>query len=218
MLLHYIKIALRNLRKYPAQSIISVLGLAAGFVCLSLSALWMHYENTYDTMHEDYERIYTFMDPTFIDMTNDYWHNSRLQAVVSLYEKLRDEYPEVEAVTYCNNYATPQVVNGLEARDLQVDSTFIRVFSLPLVQGDYDFFTNEKEFAITEDFAKRLFPENTEFIGNKLTFANGFVGEVGAVIKDYGEHSVLQFDIARTVDFDFERGKYISLFAKVYEK
>ncbi len=218
MLLHYIKIALRNLRKYPAQTAISVLGLAAGFVCLSLSALWMHYENTYDTMHKDYERIYTFMDPTFIDMTNDYWHNSRLQAIVGLYEKLRDEYPEVEAVTYCNNSAAPQVVNGLEARDLQVDSTFIRVFSLPLVQGDYDFFTHEKEIAITEEFAKRLFPENTEFIGNKLTFANGFVGEVGAVIKDYGEHSVLQFDIARTGDFDFERGKYISLFAKVYER
>ena len=63
MLLHYIKIALRNLRKYPAQTAISVLGLAAGFVCLSLSALWMHYENTYDTMHKDYERIYTFQCP-----------------------------------------------------------------------------------------------------------------------------------------------------------
>ena len=62
MLLHYIKIALRNLRKYPTQTAISVLGLATGFVCLSLSALWMRYENTYDTMHEDYERIYALED------------------------------------------------------------------------------------------------------------------------------------------------------------
>ena len=218
MLLHYIKIALRNLRKYPTQTVVSILGLAAGFVCLSLSVLWMRYENTYDTMHEDYERIYTFMDPSLIDRTNDYWRLSRLQAVTGLCEKLQNEYPEVENVTYCYNYADPQIVNGLEARDLQVDSTFIRVFSLPLVEGDYDFLTNEKEIAITEKFAQRLFPESTDCIGNKLTFANGFVGEVGAVIKDYGKHSVFQFDIARTGEFKLGRGNYVSLFAKVYEK
>ena len=89
MLLHYIKIALRNLRKYPAQTAISVLGLAAGFVCLSLSALWMHYENTYDTMHKDYERIYAFIEPSFVGYTGDAWYDNHLLARVGLYvEKL----------------------------------------------------------------------------------------------------------------------------------
>ncbi len=218
MLLHYIKIALRNLRKYPAQTAISVLGLAAGFVCLSLSALWMHYENTYDTMHKDYERIYAFQDPMLAEKAGDTWHDNRLRARVGLYEKLRDEYPEVEAVAYCTHFANPKTVNGIEAKTLQVDSTFIRVFSLPLVDGDYDFLTNEKEVAITEEFAQRLFPKDTEVIGNRVSFSYGLIAEVGAVIKDYGEHSIFQFDIVHTGRFHLNKGNFISMYAKVYEK
>ena len=217
MLLHYFKIALRNLRKYPTQTVISVLGLAAGFVCLSLSALWMRYENTYDTMHEDYERIYTFMDPMFTESTGDTWHDNRLRARVGLYEKLRDEYPEVEAVAYCTHFASPKIVNGIEAKALQVDSAFIRVFSLPLVDGDYDFLTNDKEVAITEEFAQRLFPNETDIIGNKVSFSYGLISEVGAVIKNYGEHSIFQFDIVHTGRFYLDKGNFISMYAKIYE-
>ena len=34
MILHYLKIAVRNLWKYRTQSIISMLGLAIGFACV----------------------------------------------------------------------------------------------------------------------------------------------------------------------------------------
>ena len=40
MLLHYLKVAVRNLLKYKTQSIISMVGLAVGFACISLSAYW----------------------------------------------------------------------------------------------------------------------------------------------------------------------------------
>ena len=57
MITHNLKVAFRNLLKYKTQSIISVLGLAVGFVCFSLSAIWIHYEMTYDTFHENAEQI-----------------------------------------------------------------------------------------------------------------------------------------------------------------
>ena len=97
MILHYIKIALRNLRKYPAQTAISVLGLAAGFVCLSLSALWMHYENTYDTMHKDYERIYTFQDERFKERAGVTGYGTRMLSSCAVYKALLQDFPEVEA-------------------------------------------------------------------------------------------------------------------------
>ena len=49
MFVHYLKIAARNIRKYALQNAISILGLAAGFVCLSLSAIWIHFEESFDT-------------------------------------------------------------------------------------------------------------------------------------------------------------------------
>ena len=48
MFSHYLKIALRNIRKYALQNTVSVIGLAAGFVCLCLSSAWLYYEKTFD--------------------------------------------------------------------------------------------------------------------------------------------------------------------------
>ena len=233
MLLHYIKIALRNLRKYPAQTAISVLGLAAGFVCLSLSALWMHYENTYDTMHKDYERIYTFMDPWALGRTKYLSPFHRLRARPQLYTTLRDEFPEVEAVTsifslYSSPRACWQKVNGMDVNPIMIDSTFLQVFDLPLLQGDYDFITNPDKIALNEKYAKRLFPDETDVIGRKLTLyrerdmwgRRNTEGEreveVGAVIKDFGEHSIFDFDIAYT-EFGARGRDMHHLYAKLYE-
>ena len=64
MILHYLKVAFRNLLKYKTQSIISVLGLAVGFTCFALSAIWIHYEMTYDAFHEDAEQLHLFVGKT----------------------------------------------------------------------------------------------------------------------------------------------------------
>ena len=37
MIQHYLKVAIRNLLKYKVQTGISMLGLAAGFICFVLS-------------------------------------------------------------------------------------------------------------------------------------------------------------------------------------
>ena len=55
---HYLKVAVRSLTRYKSQTIISIVGLAVGFVCLSLSALWLRYENTFNTDLPDADRLY----------------------------------------------------------------------------------------------------------------------------------------------------------------
>ena len=52
MIKHYLKVAIRNLLKYKVQTVVSILGLAMGFVCFALSLYWIHYETTYD-LHPD---------------------------------------------------------------------------------------------------------------------------------------------------------------------
>ncbi|MCR5138910.1 MAG: hypothetical protein K6B45_01925, partial [Bacteroidaceae bacterium] len=60
LLKHYITVAIRSLERYKTQSVISIVGLAVGFVCLSLSALWVNYTNTFNTGYPfvDEERVY----------------------------------------------------------------------------------------------------------------------------------------------------------------
>ena len=191
MLIHYIKIALRNLRKYPTQTAVSVLGLAAGFVCLSLSSLWMRYENTYDTMHEDYERIYTLQTAEAAESTADI---ITLTAWYGLYEAFATDFPEVEAATTCIFQNKTFSVNGWPARMIGVDSTFIRVFDLQLVDGDYDFLRNSNKIALNERIVHHIFPDEEEVVGKQVDFL-GEKREVGAVVRDYGAHSIFQFDV-----------------------
>ena len=58
MIKHYLKVAFRNLMKYKMQSFVSIIGLAVGFTCFALSALWIRYEMTYDNFHKGSDRIY----------------------------------------------------------------------------------------------------------------------------------------------------------------
>ena len=58
MIIHYLKVAIRNLLKYKTQSIISIVGLAIGFACFALANLWIHYEMTYDCQFDGADRFY----------------------------------------------------------------------------------------------------------------------------------------------------------------
>ena len=58
MITHYLKIALRNMRKYKSQTLISVIGLAVGFTCFTLATLWIRYEMSFDSFHKNAEQIY----------------------------------------------------------------------------------------------------------------------------------------------------------------
>ena len=70
MIYHYLKIAFRNLIKYKTQTIVSIVGLAIGFTCFALSALWIRYEMTYDTFHEGAETASTLAGNKF-DLQGD---------------------------------------------------------------------------------------------------------------------------------------------------
>ena len=71
MIIHYLKIAFRNLFKYKTQSVISVLGLAVGFTCFALSAIWIHYEMTYDTFHKDAGQIHIIRKKDNMSLSQD---------------------------------------------------------------------------------------------------------------------------------------------------
>ena len=213
MLGHYIKVGIRNLRKYPAQSIISVLGLAAGFVSLSFSALWMHYENTYDTMHKDHERIYTLQLPDLAKRPVQ--GKVQLGARIGYYEAFATDFPEIEAATCCIFYDKTYSVNGWPAEVMAIDSTFTRLFDLPLVDGDYDFLYNNHEIALNEKIVNHIFPNDEEVVGRMVNFL-GNEYEIGAIVRDYGTHSIFQYDVLALRPNNLPKLGIIPIFVKLH--
>jgi hypothetical protein len=99
MIHHYFKIAFRNMRKYTSQTVISVLGLATGFTCFALGALWVRYEMTFDAFHKNAKQMYVVYKPN-IFTNSGYSRNNTYSCAV----RLKETFPEKANNVSIKNY------------------------------------------------------------------------------------------------------------------
>ncbi|MBN8575362.1 MAG: ABC transporter permease [Cytophagales bacterium] len=59
MFRNYVKVALRNIRKYSFYSSLNIVGLAFGLAACFLIGLYIFDELSYDRFHTDYQNIYS---------------------------------------------------------------------------------------------------------------------------------------------------------------
>ena len=88
MIAHYLKIGLRNICHYKQQSVVSMVGLAIGFVCFALSLLWIRYEITYNQDYPDSDRIFLLGEGRFDITFKSELHNY-----------LTEHFPEIEKIS-----------------------------------------------------------------------------------------------------------------------
>lgn len=150
MFLHYIKIALRNLRKYALQNTICILGLAVGFVAFSLSAYWYWFDSTYDKQYTDWKRMFAVSGGLTMNQVYTPVSNIALSIIAN--------DPQVEMVGTANLFL---------ANWMSLDDNFVKMFGIRAVAGDFEQ-TKENGVAISESVAKELFG-NTDPIGRLLT-------------------------------------------------
>ena len=189
MILHYLKIAWRNLLKYRTQSAVSILGLAVGLACFALSAFWMHYEMTYDTFHRDADRLY------LVGVNDESFGGSSASFTpYALGRYLKEHYSEIE--DYCRFETTTFFVlkdnRMLELPVLTPDTTALRMLDIRTLDGDESFLrsaTADSRIAITEKTARLLFG-TTDVIGRSVTDANrNKEYTIASVVSDWGVHT-----------------------------
>ena len=140
MFVHYLKVTFRNLLKYKTQTIISVLGLAVGFTCFALSAIWIHYEMTYDTFHEKAEQLHIIRRKD--DMTLSGEGVSNFTPYV-LAQHLKDNFAEVKAAcSVQGGYGEQDYFFNEQAYKmytLSIDSMAFSVFDIRILEGSKEF-------------------------------------------------------------------------------
>ena len=152
MILHYLKIAWRNLLKYRTQTVVSILGLAVGFACFALSTIWIRYELTFDAFQPGAGRTYVVFrkmssSSSVMGMSGALSYNN-LQA-------LRNKVPEVEAAGCLFQHNMEVTLRYADAnlgpmQMLLVDSGFVRMFGIELLRGDYTFISQPGTVAIEQ--------------------------------------------------------------------
>ena len=207
MLKNYLKIALRNLYRHKAYSLINIIGLAVGLACSILILLWVNNELSYDKFHKDFKDIYRVVemqqqngDPFPVAVTP-----------APLGAGLQKDFPEVIASTYLQNgYSgqlayeeTEQNVNNI----LLTNHGFFEVFDFEFIKGDPETaFSDPMNFVISENLGKRFFGDEDP-IGKVVTWNEEINLTVTGVVKDAPDNSHIQYDILASVDILSEFGQ-----------
>ncbi len=198
MLKNYFKIALRNFIKQKGYSAINVTGLAVGIALCLLILIYVKHELSYDSFHENANRIVR------VNMVDN--EDQRVISVTPsmVAPSLGFEIPDVEKWVrlYEPTRYNPIIIKTgddtfQENSFLYADSSFFNIFSFRFINGDQNSaLKNPESLVLTESTALKLFG-NTDVIGKTVNarifnMVNDFT--VTAVIKDMPSNSHFRFD------------------------
>jgi putative ABC transport system permease protein len=194
MIRNYLKLTLRSLNKHKGYSFINISGLAIGMACCILILLFVADELSYDTYHENADRIYRVGAISSIGTT------TRHYATVppALAPELVTSIPEVEAAVRI--FDSFELQGRLDDQNIRIpevffmDPTFFDLFTHEFIAGDRaKVFANPDSIVITEEIAKRLLGE-TDPIGKVITLPPDRSLQITAVIKNVPKNSHFLFN------------------------
>ena len=230
MILHYLKVAIRNLLAHKTQTLVSLFGLAIAFACVSLAAYWNHYERTYDSFQENADRIYRIRY-----ISDNPGSPEGASTHGKLHQYLKEKFPEIEAAcatcpsagfsesqlhNITNGYSVS--INGVtypERVTMQtVTSDAFHIFGLEWVEGNENPMSYTKdEIAISDQLARKMCG-NKSPVGETLVMQfNGFTNEttkleriIAGVYKSKPRHSNLAFDMVypREIEYGWSEWGY----------
>lgn len=206
MLRNYITTCLRNIFRAPTYSLINLAGLTMGLVSCMLVFQYVFFENEADGFHNGGDAIYRVALKT---VTNQGTPETQAQLFLGAGDAFKREVGGVENFTriradFFQEGPTLSYTTGSDrvaikdVAALIVDSTFLDVFSFPLVKGDRKTaLQTPHSIVITESTALRLFGDQDP-IGKTLEYAlnqGPQSVQVSAVAKDVPSNSHIQFDV-----------------------
>jgi putative ABC transport system permease protein len=196
MLGNYLKLSLRNLLKYKLYSIINVLGLAVGFTCFILIALFVRDELGFDRFHPGFERSYRLS----IDFTDGPTTATNAFFAIPLF---RENLPEIELAGRLIAQNTPvqrrsELFN--EAGFRLVDPEIFELFSFTWLQGDpASALSAPHTLVLTESIALKYFGSEDP-VGQTLLVNRDYPMTVTGVIRDLPGNTHLEADLFTSID------------------
>ncbi len=199
MLKNYFTIASRTYFRNKTITLVNILGLAMGMAAFIFLVLYISYERSYDTFHENSANIYRLQ-------YNYYEEGEQIRAlatsVPAIATVLKENFSEVEdyarATRQFLEYAAFTCNTNVSFRAHQifiVTPSFLTMFDFPLLQGDPETALSEPlKAVITDSLAKEYFGAEDP-IGKVITYNNRYDFEITGVSQDVPSNSHFKFDV-----------------------
>ena len=200
MLLNYLTIAWRTIRRYKLNSTLTVSGLALGLACGLLMILHVRQELNYDKRFSKADRIYRVTSENIGEKNRQWAATSPILGV-----EMQQAIPAIQSVARFHRPYPDRVFSylpaGGTARQFEeksgyfADSTVVDVFDLPFVKGDPRTALKQIDaIVLTEAMAKKYFGQE-EPIGKRIQDdLDKRPLTVTGVIRNFPFPTHLQFD------------------------
>ncbi len=200
MLLNYLKIALRTIRRDKVYSAINIVGLAVGMACCLLILLFVSNELSYDSYHSQANKIYRMVASS--QFSGEESHFVPLGAPYAVL--FTDALPEVKAAArfYPHRRLLVEYAEKkfFEERFFFADPTVFEIFTFPILRGNPTVALKSPfSVVITESMAKKYFGDLNP-VGESLRIDNEHVFRIDAVIEDVPSNSHFHFDFLASLE------------------
>ena len=194
---HYLKVAIRNLKRTKLFSIINILGLSIGMATCLLILHYVNFERSYDRFHKDSERIHRLR----YERTSEEGTAVRFASCCPpAADAIRGVFPEVETIAriFRNQTVvslTDRDVKFMEDRMYFAEPGFFKIFHLKFIEGDPLNDIQKASMAfISRSTAEKYFGSGDP-IGKTLNVGGKTDFTVAGVFEDVAPNSHLKMDI-----------------------
>ena len=195
LLSSYLKTAIRNLARHRIYSAINIIGIAIGLAFCILTFLFTYNEWTYDTFHENADRIYR------VCVKEQKGLHEWITGTTSdpLGPAIAEAFPDMQTVRFISrNEKIGTEDRAFRAQLGYVDPNFLDIFSFPVLHGDVTNALKDKYSAlITEKTAQKYFNKANP-VGELLPIQRGKEIQnytITGIVQNAPNNSTLQFDI-----------------------
>lgn len=197
MFRNYLKIALRNLRKYKAISFINLFGLTVGLTSCLLILAYILNEISYDKQQPFADRTYRFSRSFHNDEGVQSLHLGAIAPPFGPY--LKNEFPEIKKMTRLlssgNTAFAYEDKKFYESKVFFADENLADVFKLDMIKGNpREALEAPFSIMITDEVAKKYFG-NDDPMDKLVKLNNGIPCKVAGVYKPFPSNMHLHADV-----------------------
>ncbi|HEV2478973.1 MAG TPA: FtsX-like permease family protein [Puia sp.] len=206
MLLTYIKIAWRNIRRHRLYSLVNILGLALGIcACLTLYLI-VSYEFSFDRFLPQRNRIYRIVGERINRRGEKDFVNSVYDDVAAFETQIPGFAIKTGFHNFGDNIAVPDAKGGLTNFENHIPHSYSQtailahpsyfdIFPHTWLAGDARALDQPFRVVLTESRARLYFGNHTpvEMLGRQVVYGDSIKAFVGGIVADWSHHSDFAF-------------------------
>ncbi len=196
MIRNYVKIALRIVRKHKGYSLINILGLGIGMAVCILILLFVRYELSYDTYHENADRIYR-LERRWLNSDGSIRSGFGTLAP-GFVPHLEEGFSEMEHVARVFDSGNTRVVYGetrfIEDRLFYADEDIFEIFTIAFVRGDPRTALQRPDSLVMTEATARKYFGTEDPMGKQLKVRDDTLYQVTGIIEDCPPNTHFHYD------------------------